>query len=79
MGRQVSVVLYVVAMVAVIVGVDFGFFRKPILKTVDGEHWHCLGTEMQSQSARTPAHAESLLFAFGTPLQNIGEIARRLG
>jgi preprotein translocase subunit SecE len=28
MGRQVSVVLYVVAMVAVIVGVDFGFFRN---------------------------------------------------
>ena len=28
MGRQVAVVLYVVAMVAVIVGVDFGFFRN---------------------------------------------------
>ena len=27
MGRQVAVVLYVVAMVVVIVGVDFGFFR----------------------------------------------------
>jgi hypothetical protein len=28
MGRQVVVVLYVVAMVAVIVGVDFAFFRN---------------------------------------------------
>jgi hypothetical protein len=28
MSRQVTVALYVVAMVAVIVGVDFGFFRK---------------------------------------------------
>jgi hypothetical protein len=27
MGRQVAVVLYVVAMIAVIVGVDFVFFR----------------------------------------------------
>jgi len=27
MGRQLVVVLYVLAMVAVIVGVDFGFFR----------------------------------------------------
>ena len=28
MGRQVVVVLYVVAMAAAIVGVDFGFFRN---------------------------------------------------
>ena len=28
-GRQVAVALYVVAMVAVIVGVDFAFFRNP--------------------------------------------------
>ena len=28
MGRQVAVVLYVVAMAAVIVGVDFAFFRN---------------------------------------------------
>ena len=28
MGRQVTVVLYVVAMIAVIVGVDFMFFRN---------------------------------------------------
>jgi uncharacterized membrane protein len=28
MGRQVAIVLYVVAMVAVIVAVDFGFFRN---------------------------------------------------
>jgi uncharacterized protein (DUF983 family) len=28
MGRQVAVVLYVVAMIAVIVGVDFAFFRN---------------------------------------------------
>jgi len=28
MGRQVAVALYVVAMVAVIVGVDVGFFRN---------------------------------------------------
>ncbi|HEY3918783.1 MAG TPA: hypothetical protein VGL83_13375 [Stellaceae bacterium] len=28
MGRQLAVVLYVAALVAVIVGVDFGFFRN---------------------------------------------------
>jgi type IV secretory pathway VirB2 component (pilin) len=28
MGRQVTVVLYVVAMAAIIVGVDFAFFRN---------------------------------------------------
>jgi hypothetical protein len=28
MGKQVAVVLYVVAMIAVIVGVDFTFFRN---------------------------------------------------
>lgn len=28
MGRQIAVVLYVVAMVAVIVGVDFWFFKN---------------------------------------------------
>ena len=32
MGRQVAVVLYVVAMVAVIVGVDFVFFRNRFLE-----------------------------------------------
>jgi type IV secretory pathway VirB2 component (pilin) len=28
MGRQLAIVLYVVAMVAIIVGVDFAFFRN---------------------------------------------------
>jgi len=28
MGKQIPIVLYVVAMVAVIVGVDFAFFRN---------------------------------------------------
>jgi hypothetical protein len=28
MGRQLPIVLYVVAMAAVIVGLDFGFFRN---------------------------------------------------
>jgi hypothetical protein len=28
MGRQAAVVIYVVAMVAVVVGVDFAFFRN---------------------------------------------------
>jgi hypothetical protein len=28
MGKQLAVVLYVVAMIAVIVGVDFAFFRN---------------------------------------------------
>jgi hypothetical protein len=28
MGRQVAIVLYLVAMVAIIVGVDFAFFRQ---------------------------------------------------
>ena len=32
MGRQVAIVLYVVAMVAVIVGVDFVFFRNRFLE-----------------------------------------------
>ena len=32
MGRQVAVVLYVVAMAAVIVGVDFVFFRNRFLE-----------------------------------------------
>lgn len=32
MSRQVAVVLYVVAMAAVIVGVDFGFFRNRFLE-----------------------------------------------
>jgi hypothetical protein len=42
MGR-VAVVLYVVAMVAAIVGVNFVFFSKSILGTADSECWHCLG------------------------------------
>jgi MFS-type transporter involved in bile tolerance (Atg22 family) len=28
MGKQLAIVLYVIAMIAVIVGVDFGFFRN---------------------------------------------------
>jgi hypothetical protein len=32
MGRQVAIVLYVVVMVAVIVGVDFVFFRHRFLE-----------------------------------------------
>jgi preprotein translocase subunit SecE len=32
MGRQVAIVLYVVAMAAVIVGVDFVFFRNRFLE-----------------------------------------------
>lgn len=32
MGRQVAIVLYVVAMVAVIVGIDFVFFRHRFLE-----------------------------------------------
>jgi hypothetical protein len=32
MSRQVAIVLYVVAMVAVIVGVDFAFFRNRFLE-----------------------------------------------
>jgi hypothetical protein len=43
MGRQIAVVLYVVAMAAVIVGVDFVFFQTPILGTADSEYWYCLG------------------------------------
>lgn len=30
MGRQIAIVLYAVAMVAIIVGVDFAFFRNRI-------------------------------------------------
>src|SRR5579859_4521815 len=43
MGRQAAVALYVAAMVAVIVGVDFAFLQKPILGTADSEYWRCLG------------------------------------
>ena len=43
MGRQVAVVLYVMAMVAVIVGVDFAFFRNHYGKRLTGEYRHCLG------------------------------------
>jgi hypothetical protein len=32
MGRQAAIVLYVVAMAAVIVGVDFAFFRHRFLE-----------------------------------------------
>ena len=42
MSRQVVVVLYVMAMVDIIVALDFVFFRK-ILGTAYGEQWHCLG------------------------------------
>jgi hypothetical protein len=37
MGRQVAIVLYVVAMAAVIVGVDFDVLQNPILGTADSE------------------------------------------
>ena len=32
MGRSVTIILYVVAMVVVIVGVDFGFFRNRLVE-----------------------------------------------
>jgi len=43
MGRKVAIVLYGVAMAAVIVGVDFVFFKRPILGTADSEYWNRLG------------------------------------
>ena len=49
MGRQVAVVLYVVAMAAVIVGIDFVFFRNRFWErlTVNialvSEYWPRLG------------------------------------
>ena len=43
MGRPVAVVLYAVAMAAVIVGVDLVFFRNLVSGTADSEYWHCLG------------------------------------
>jgi len=45
MGRQVASVLYVVAMAAVIVGVDFVFFRNRFWErlTADSEYWNRLG------------------------------------
>jgi hypothetical protein len=42
MGRQVAVVLYVVAMAAIIVSVDFGVLATPILGTADSEYRHRL-------------------------------------
>ena len=41
MGRQVAVVLYVVAMVAVIVGVDIVFFRNHFWERL-AVNWYCL-------------------------------------
>ena len=41
-GRQVVVVLYVVAMIAIIVGVDFEFFRNRFWERL-AVNWHCLG------------------------------------
>ena len=43
MSRQLVIVLYVMAMAAVIVGLDFGFFRDRFLGTADSEYWNCLG------------------------------------
>ena len=43
MDRRVAVALYVAAMIAVIVGVDFLFFRNRFLGTADSEYRRCLG------------------------------------
>ena len=43
MGARIAVIVYVVAMVAIIVGVDVAFFRKPILGTADRKYRHRLG------------------------------------
>ena len=63
-GRQVAVVLYVVAMVAIIVGVDFDVLQKPILGTADSEYWHCLGVrsfllDIPQASIKTPLMTQS--------------------
>jgi len=43
MGRQVAIVLYVVAMAAAIVGVDFVFFRNRFWERTGSEYWNRLG------------------------------------
>jgi hypothetical protein len=43
MGRQVAVLLFAVAMAAVIVGGRFRVFQTPFLGTAGSEYWHCLG------------------------------------
>ena len=43
MGRQVAVALYVVAMAAVIVGVDFAFFRNRFWERLTVNIGICLG------------------------------------
>jgi hypothetical protein len=42
-GRPVTIVLYAVAMAAVIVGIDLAFFRNLIWETADSEYRHGLG------------------------------------
>jgi hypothetical protein len=43
MDRRIAVVLYVVAMAAIIVGVDFVFFRNRFWERLISEYWHSLG------------------------------------
>ena len=43
LGRQIAVALYAVAMVVVIVGVDFAFFINRFSGTVGSECWNCVG------------------------------------
>ena len=43
MGRQATVVLYVVLLAAIVVAVDFLFFRNRVLGTADSEYRNCLG------------------------------------
>ena len=42
MGRQAAVVLYVLALVAVVVGVDVLFFRHHFSERLIGKHRNCL-------------------------------------
>ncbi len=43
MGRQVTVVLYVVALASRHSRCRCRVLEKPILGTADSEYWHCLG------------------------------------
>jgi len=43
MGRKATVVLYVVLMAAIIIAVDFLFFRNRFWKRLYSEYRNCLG------------------------------------
>ena len=76
-GRQVAVVLYGVAMAAVIVGIDFVFFRN---RFWDGEYRHCFGVRsflLEISQASMTSH-RLLLGHGGRSPRTVGHTFREL-